>query len=166
MTVKISASAMAAALLRRLKGEEVTRKFSALLQYDCRLPLDVQQQEASEVFPQIVELSNLVLFAPENVCVHSSRIVIGVATYSIYDMSLLDRIDVCADTCFSGVSVEVFDIVDTYDKFGGFDHIFPGIEGVYQTPVVGVWNDGVLIERASGENARDLISKVLGISAL
>ncbi len=45
-----------------------------------------------------------------------------------------------------------------------FEKYVPGIGKVFQTPVVGYWEDGLLKEKAWGKKGRDLLSEALGLS--
>ena len=122
-----------------------------------------QQKLARARFPGVVGQSNLRLWQPgdhENV---NRRIVIGLAaSYSIPDLELLDVVD---DAIQAGgpslATVEVFDVLDCREM-SDFEKYIPGVTPVYQTPVVGIWEQGVLRAVGSGAVARDLILSAVG----
>lgn len=73
-------------------------------------------------------------------------------------MNLLDLIEEAPD---NGVHVEVFD-VDSVSTPDDLSRLIPGISFL-QTPFVGYWVDGKLIESASGFDARKLVARVCGL---
>jgi len=54
-----------------------------------------------------------------------------------------------------GDEIEVFDLANSSTP--DLNKYVPGLGNVHHTPVVGIWENGVLVERASGARARDLI---------
>jgi hypothetical protein len=52
--------------------------------------------------------------------------------------------------------VEVFDVQDCTGQ-SDFEQYVPGIAPVFQTPVVGIWENGKLIAKGSGRAGRDLV---------
>jgi hypothetical protein len=116
----------------------------------------------SELFPGFVERSpKLHLWASDQpTLAQGPRLLIGVATWSGYDMNLLDLIEEAPD---NGVRVEVLD-VDSVSSPGELARLFPGA-ALLQTPFVGYWTDGKLIESASGFAGRQLVARVCGLDA-
>jgi hypothetical protein len=118
------------------------------------------------LFPATVAASRLRLWAPGNpIPDKGTRILLGTATWSGYDMHLLDVIDEALRKMNGKAPlVEVFNagILTSQDAF---EHYIPGIGEVLQMPVVGVWHDGRLVERASGYAARDLAARMFGFSS-
>jgi hypothetical protein len=85
------------------------------------------------------------------------RTLLGVAPYSLPDLQLVDQIrEAVQQGACSGEQVQVFDVL-TCATMEDFDERIPGIGPVYQTPVVGIWSNGILVEKASGARARQLI---------
>jgi hypothetical protein len=115
-----------------------------------------------ELFPGFVERSpKLHLWTNQPVPAQGSFLLIGVATWSGYDMNLLDLIEETQD---NGVHVEVFD-VDSVLSPDDLSRLIPGISFL-QTPFVGYWVDGKLIESASGFDARKLVARVCGLDSV
>ena len=84
------------------------------------------------------------------------RMLVGIAPYSLPDLELLDAIkEALKQKPSCEERVQVFDVL-TCASMKDFDECIPGIGQVYQTPVVGVWEDGVLVQKASGAKARQL----------
>src|SRR5262249_27284589 len=100
--------------------------------------------------------SRLHWWSPGNpVCERGKRLLIGVATYSEYDMRLLDLLDdALGESRCSSIHVDVFDVLDC-PTMDDFDRYVPGVGIVLQTPVVGVWENGVLKDKGSGAPARE-----------
>jgi hypothetical protein len=116
----------------------------------------------SDVFPELVARnSRLHLWEPDAPIPSTGRrLLIGVATWSGYDMALLDLLG--QETVSDSVRIEVFDTAQCHSQ-ADFDRIIPGIGRVFHTPVVGLWVDGVLTENASGAAGRDLVARVCGL---
>jgi hypothetical protein len=81
-----------------------------------------------------------------------SFLLVGVATWSGYDMKLLDLLEQTPD------GPDVIGVFDTNDCRSAEDYEarIPGIGMPYQTPVVGVWQDGELRASGSGYEGRKL----------
>ena len=88
---------------------------------------------------------------------------IGFAPYSRIDLKLLDHVDnALGKDAKDPIRVDVFNVLEctTMEDFGRY---IPGIGKVFQTPVAGVWIDGVLIEKACGRDARHLIKRTFDL---
>lgn len=116
-----------------------------------------------ELFPGFVERSpKLHLWAPgQPVPDRGSRLLIGVATWSGYDLNLLDLIEEAPTTA---VRVDVFD-TDALHDLTALEQYIPGVELSHQTPTVGHWLDGKLVETAVGFRGRHLAARVCRILA-
>ena len=91
-----------------------------------------------------------------------SRLVVGVAVWSNYDLRLLDLMnEAVANGAHGRVQVVVFNI-DELASAAELQRIFPGIGEVLQTPAVGYWEAGELKETAIGFHARQLVGRLLG----
>jgi hypothetical protein len=94
-----------------------------------------------------------------------TRVLVGVATWSGYDMRLLDVIDeALGRQDGEAPRVEVFN-ASYLPNQDVFEQYIPGLPPVFHTPVVGVWRDGILQERAEGYNARELVARMFGSSS-
>jgi hypothetical protein len=115
------------------------------------------------------------------------RLVIGAATYSRYEMCMLDLVaetlirenarriqaggSVSANLPAGALAyvqvpsaplrVEVFSTLNCLSQ-SDFQKYIPGIERVLQTPVVGYYEDGALRETATGAAGRALVGRVCG----
>lgn len=139
---------------------EVRSQFAGVAETLDELQASVYQQNryAEEKFPVIVSQSNLLLCQQQNKCYEDSmKLLIGVATYSRYDMELLDLIDnVLNEQHLLQGHVYVFDIT-TCKTMECLEQYIPGIGGARQTPVVGVWQNGLLIAKGEGKIAKEII---------
>lgn len=125
------------------------------------------QEQASKRFPNVVEYSHVEIwllndspFEP-----HDQDVLIGVATYSLEDLKLLDEIAQRLRVHSAPERISVFDI-SAFTEMGDFERLLPGIGKVFQTPVVGFWRNGHLTERLSGAAARDWLVERYMLSQL
>jgi hypothetical protein len=86
-------------------------------------------------------------------------LLVGVATWSGYDMKLLDVLE---QTTTGPNVIGVFDIADCKSDHD-FETRIHGIGPVFQTPVVGLWEDGKLVARGSGHEGRLLTFRACGL---
>jgi hypothetical protein len=145
-----------------------------------------QQRAIAREFPQAVAQGPMVWWS-ENQPPVRRRLVIGAATYSRYEMRMLDLVEealarqnaqrgqaaasVPANLPAEALAlqrvpppalrVEVFSTLDCLSQ-SEFEKYVPGIEPVLQTPVVGLWEDGKLRETATGAAGRALVGRVCG----
>ena len=142
-------------------------KFVDLLLKTSDIP-DQAQQLAAELFPRVVAMSKMRLWRiGDPISNIGSRILIGVAAgYSIPDLQLLDEIN----KRLSGAS-NISDLVDVFDVSGckemkDFENYISGIGNVYQTPIIGYWENGVLKESLSGFHARNWLVNCYQLSSV
>jgi hypothetical protein len=129
---------------------------------------DQAQLLAAELFPRVVAMSKMRLWRiGDSISTVESRILIGVAaSYSIPDLQLLDEIN----KRLSGESI-ISDRVDVFDissckEMKDFENYIPGIGNVYQTPIIGYWENGVLKESLSGFHARNWLVNRYQLSSI
>ncbi len=92
-----------------------------------------------------------------------TRTLIGVATYSLLDLYMLDQVDEAIDSStVHPRRVDVFDVSECR-SMADLEGYVPGIGEVFQTPIVGIWDDGAPSANAWGAAARDLIGRLFGI---
>lgn len=78
---------------------------------------------------------------------------IGVATYSLDELRLLDVLESkLSNQAGRSETIHLFD-VSACSEMGDFELYIPAIGKVFQTPVVGLWEDGVLRYKAQGASA-------------
>ena len=96
---------------------------------------------------------------------HETRFLIGVATWSGYDWAMLDKL--AARGPRLPCRVDVFDVDDCkvadHKTPADFEGYVPDIGPVYHTPLVGRWQDGLLVDKASGFKGRALLEDWFGI---
>ncbi|SRR5258706_9547759 len=90
-------------------------------------------------------------------------ILLGIAPYSLPDLQLVDELrEGLKQGSRSDESFQVFDVLSC-STMNDFDECIPGIGSVYQTPVLGIWENGVLVEKATGAKARQLVIERCGL---
>jgi hypothetical protein len=110
-------------------------------------------------FPALLVQHGLQLWSPGSpIPEEGTWLLIGVATWSLSDMKLLDRVSQANG--WAG-RVGVFNVAGCSAP-SAFEQYIPGIGPVFHTPVVGLWSDGKLKEKASGKAGRDLVGRVCG----
>jgi hypothetical protein len=87
------------------------------------------------------------------------RLLIGLASYSVPEVELAQRLIDRLETGPLPVCVELFNVLDVKDM-SDFQNYVPGMGSVYQTPVVGLWSDGLLADAVQGSDARVLIQRI------
>lgn len=86
-------------------------------------------------------------------------LLVGVATWSGYDMKLLDLIE-SAPNGPDGTGV--FD-VNGCRTAEDFEQYIPGLGSIYLTPAVGLWQDGHLTASGCGHEGRKIVCRAFGI---
>ena len=87
------------------------------------------------------------------------RLLLLVATYSRYDLELLDTLNKRMESPQEVVRLDVASINDFYQE--EFERVLPGIDRVRAEPVLGVWRDGVLTERLWGWPAKTRVLELV-----
>src|SRR5436305_8897678 len=121
--------------------------------------------EPDRLFPAYVDDSPFLLWRlGDPIPRRGVFVLLGVATWSGYDMQLLDTLqeEIAHKHQYPAVAVFNAGILTSQEAIA--EHI-PGIGLVLQMPVAGVWRDGVLTERAEGYVARDLVARMFGTSS-
>ena len=136
-------------------------KFEDLLKLNTHLPPGEQQRLAIELFPATVATTRMSMWAPgESFPTEGNRLLIGIATYSHYDLDLLDALD----SQFRGDdTIQLFE-VSSCSTMDDFEKFVPGIAKVLQTPVIGFWEDGQLAYHAQGALARRWVRDRYGLT--
>ncbi len=91
------------------------------------------------------------------------RVLIGAAFYSLYDLELLDAITATLREHPREERIEIVDVMSCKSQ-ADFEACLPGIGKVVQTPVVGIWFDGDLNEKASGNRAVEIVKRHFGLA--
>ena len=118
----------------------------------------------SELFPELVQKSKRLHFwRPGEAITRSGlRLLVGIATWSVYDMSLLDMIDETSESGSMPLHIDVFDVGESQSA-EDIGRAIPGIGKPSQTPLLGLWKNGEISERASGYDARNMIAFLCGL---
>lgn len=116
---------------------------------------------ADRRFPDVVAASPFHLWQPgDPILEHDVRYLIGVATWSGYDMRLLDVIaEALRQDPIDPPLVDVFNTADCPHQ-QDFDRYISGIDAVSHTPVMGFWNNGQLACSAQGHAAREFLAGI------
>ncbi len=121
---------------------------------------------ADRQLPKLLAGTPLRLWAPvDPVSDRGVRLLVGVATWSGYDMRLLD---VMAEGLLRGrTAVSDVDIFNTADcqRHADFRRYIPKLRTVLQMPVAGVWVSGQLNWAGQGAEARDHVAQMFGSSS-
>ena len=126
-------------------------RFRDLLDANVHLPPGEQQRLACELFPATVARTRMSMWSPgESLPMKGMRLLIGVATYSLYDLDLLDALD---SSPLGDDIVQLFE-VSSCSTMDDFEKFIPGTGKVLQTPVLGFWQDGELTYHTQGALAR------------
>ena len=126
------------------------------------LTIGEENDQAERLFPVLIEQSHLHLWRPGNPIAAGRRLLVGVANWSLYDLSLLEVLDLVVKEGRSGVDrIDVFDL-DRMER-GDFEDYIPELGKVVVTPVAALWKDGILDDRGVGWRAMRLISGLLGV---
>jgi hypothetical protein len=127
--------------------------------------LGFSQKTLDDRFPSVVSTSAFRLWSPGNpIAAKGKRLLIGVATWSAYDMKLLDAVSEVLQRASVDLTVDVFNVADCPSP-EAFEEYVPGIGRVFQTPVVGLWSEGQLVDKATGRVGRELVARVSGLDS-
>ena len=126
------------------------------------LPLGEEHRRAEQLFPILIERSHLRRWRPGNSIVAGRRLLGGVATWSLNDLSLLELLDDSVKAGCSGVDrIDVFNL-DQVER-GNFEGYIPELGKLVGTPVGAVWKDGIVGDKGFGWRATNLVSGLLGV---
>jgi hypothetical protein len=126
------------------------------------LPVSEENDRAEQLFPVLIQQSHLHLWNPGDLIFGGRRLLVGVATWSLYDLSLLDVLEQAVIEgwcCLDRIDIFKLDRVER----GDFERYLPGLGKVLGTPVAGHWEDGVLCDNGFGWQAFRLTSGLLGV---
>jgi hypothetical protein len=130
-------------------------KFADLLRTPASGLIGDQQRQSGQRFWQGLDRTDIGRWKP-GVPIPTSGfwLLIGLApSWSTYDLELVDSIVEKVTDPKRPVQVGFFDVSDLHNQ-ADIDLYIPGLKKFYQTPVVGLWKDGQLMESENGERAR------------
>jgi hypothetical protein len=118
---------------------------------------------ADHQFPELVARSPFRLWQPgDPISQEGLRLLLGVATWSGYDMRLLDVIAEAITAQPQELRhVEVFNAAGCrHEK--DIRRYVPGLRHPLHTPFLGIWSDGVWMSSEQGHEARDHVTQLFG----
>jgi len=129
-----------------------------LFEHSKRLPPNQQTAYLARELPSVLIGTIVTMWDPEQGVPSSGRYtLIGIAPYSKSDLQLLDAIvKFMSEESAAHEKVEIFDILSC-SNMDDIQIRVPGIGRVFQTPVVGIWDNGKLGYKASGAEGHRLI---------
>jgi|ERR1700733_10600791 len=145
-------------------AEKTIKKLADLFTEKSHLPIAEQKDYVRLRLPEMLSGSHLNLWRiGDPVITLPRRVLLGIATWSLYDLKLLDSLAESLDLAHAGEErVDVFDVDEEVDSKVLLEHHFekyiPGIGKVFNTPFVGIWENGVLNQKGSGAEGRKLIA--------
>ncbi|MFO0926559.1 MAG: hypothetical protein U0736_05900 [Gemmataceae bacterium] len=93
-----------------------------------------------------------------------TRLLLAVAPYSQYDLTLLDLIDEQLGAAPLPVTVYVANLLE-YATLAELSADFPGVGPAPQTPIVALWDGSSSPTVVWGKRGRDLLARALGLGA-
>ncbi len=137
-------------------------RFFDLFRHDTPPPPgQIYADDRSALFPGMVRQSPwLRLWGRDEPAPGLGRfLLVGVATWSGYDMRLLDLIERAPG------GPEVIGLFDTAEckSDEDFETRIPGIGAVYQMPAVGLWENGKLVAHGSGHEGRLIVFRAFDL---
>jgi hypothetical protein len=123
-----------------------------------RLPPKEQCAYISSRLPEVLRETKISMWDPQRAAPQSGRLIlIGLAPYALLDLRLLGALtERLAHVNAREQRLEVFDILEC-KNMDDLEKRIPDIGKVYHSPILGIWDDGALVQRASGAQARDLM---------
>jgi hypothetical protein len=139
-------------------------KFADLLRAPACRSIDDQQNQSAQRFWQELDQMGIGHWKPGGPIPASGPwLLIGLApSWSTYDLELMDSIVEKVTDPKGPIQVGFFDVSDVHDQ-ADIDLYIPGLKKFDQTPVVGVWKDGQLLESGEGFRARQIIRRALSL---
>jgi hypothetical protein len=141
------------------------KKLTDLFAERSLLPMEEQKDYIRLRLPQTLAGSHLKLWRLDDPVTNlPRRVLIGIATWSRYDLKLIDSLVESLNWARAAdEQIYVFDVdevvhLDPQASRHGFERYIPGIGKVFNSPVVGIWENGVLRQKATGSEARKLIA--------
>jgi hypothetical protein len=140
-------------------------RFRDLLTYDPASTPGDEQRRASEGLANAVARSRLRWWKGRKAALGQGKcILLVVAPFSQYDLTLLDLLNEKLDSDQPPVPIYVANLQD-YATAEQLSADFPGIGVAPQTPIVAICDSGSPETVACGKKARDMVAQVLGLPA-
>jgi len=147
-------------------GETIATFFALYAEASARQGFRADPEWADRQFPLLVARGPLRLWRPDMpIAEQGIRLLLGVATWSGYDMRLLDLIiDSKRRIPREESIVDLFNVADCR-RPGDVRNYVPKLRQVFHTPVFGVWRNGRFQEARQGHQARNLVALRFGSSS-
>ena len=123
----------------------------------------VTQRFARAAFPAALAASRLDSWTRADASPTDTALVIGAATWSGYDLRLLEVLNLATTHQTGPIRIVVFDI-DSHPP-DELNQRIPFEGRLLVSPLVGYWRDGQFVESASGYAGRHLAYRVLGLDS-
>jgi hypothetical protein len=118
-----------------------------------------EQKMRKDRFWELIEGTRLRRWSPGQAFESSRRLLVGIAPgYSFPDIDLAESlIDLAVRR--PDINVDLFDVSDlgSVEDLSAF---IPGLKAAYQTPIVAVWEKGVVVSEEEGSRGRRLIREI------
>lgn len=133
---------------------------SLLLDQPHRSPGE-QQRWARKKFSSLLAESSLEELPTEKFVKSAGRtVLLLVAVYSLDDLKLLDKLnESCPRQEEVPISMYIYDIENVKSLYE-VDKFIPGIAPAYQTPMIGVWENGELKKSAWGSDVLQILDEI------
>jgi hypothetical protein len=126
---------------------------------------DDEEWDADAHFPASVADSLFRLFnLGDPIPQQGTFILLGVATWSDYNMHLLDMLEEAMGRPGDHPAVAVFN-AGNLTSMEAIRKYIPDCPEMFHPPALGLWRDGVLTERAEGYRACDAVARLFGFTA-
>lgn len=143
--------------------------FADLLKYESQSPglIAEQQLRAAKEFPSVVAKSRLTYWhCGDPISDTGERFLVGVAaSYNQFELGLLDQINEklgAKALVPKPRRVDVFNVDDIQGS--NLESYFPGLKVANNTPLAGVWRDGILLETGIASSALEILRTYFGVT--
>ena len=121
-----------------------------------------QQNFAADQLLVLLDKSNFhSLKSKKSILKKGKHLLLGIASYSVSDLELLDTLNnAIMNKTLKIDRVDVFDVRNCR-RMEDFEKYIPSIGKVYQTPVIGIWENYFLKKKLWGYSARELLTKMM-----
>jgi hypothetical protein len=151
-------------MAKTLKVSFCMGKFTDLHRRATEIGVDSSHDYAMTEFPNVVRQSNLDLWnLGDFVKSKGIRYLLGVVTWSLYDLRLLDALDEVFSQPSRDEKIDVLNL-DLCKSQNEIQFYIPDIGNVLHPPVVGVWQDGKQIKQASGYYGRMILVEAFSLN--
>jgi hypothetical protein len=127
------------------------KRFASLLTFSPGQNPEAAQKQAQANFANEVRQSRLLLRIPNTPLPQTGIcLILGVATYALPELSLLDEIDASlGGGNGTAPTVHVFNVLDCPDM-AAFRQYIPGLDTVFETPILALVVNGQIVKQVSG----------------